>query len=58
MTKRKYLTISEGYSAQDAQPIIATSDERVIRAAARELSKCLITEPGKSKSDTDGAEKL
>lgn len=41
MTKHKYLTISEGYSAAEARPIIATSDENVIRAAAREISKRL-----------------
>jgi hypothetical protein len=41
MTKRKYLTISEGYSARDAEPIFATSDPYVIRIVAREISKRL-----------------
>jgi predicted ATP-grasp superfamily ATP-dependent carboligase len=58
MTKRRYLTISEGYSAVDAQPIIATSDSSVIRAVAREISKRLKVNLGSSKESTHDCARL
>jgi hypothetical protein len=40
-TERLFLTISAGETAQDARPILATSDQGVVKAVAREISKRL-----------------
>jgi hypothetical protein len=48
-TKRKYITIHEGYTAHDAVPIFATSDEAVIQAAVRELFRRLSSKADKIK---------
>lgn len=36
-----FLTIREGETADQARPILATSDPRVLRAVARALTQCL-----------------